>query len=85
MNLSQQKATDIAVDRAKSGSEHTAAVLILLNNARDDQRRNDAEVFSNRLEVLASYVVKHDMTTAEAVEALRVEAERIRNAAGEIH
>ncbi|MGV8925272.1 MAG: DUF2732 family protein [Ewingella sp.] len=84
MNLSQQKATDIAVDRAKSGSEHTAAVLILLNNARDDQRRNDAEV-SNRLEVLASYVVKHDMTTAEAVEALRVEAERIRNAAGEIH
>lgn len=84
MNLNQQKATVITADHAKPGTEHTA-VLLLLNNARNDQRRNDAEVFSSRLEVLASYVVKHEMTATEAVEALRVEAERIRNEAGEIH
>jgi hypothetical protein len=68
-----------------SSLENSVSLLTLLNEARDDQRRNCLSAFSGRLEVLASYIIKHDMTVSEAVEALRIEAERINNEAGEIH
>lgn len=68
-----------------SSLENSVSLLALLNEARDDQRRNCLSAFSGRLEVLASYIIKHDMTVCEAVEALRIEAERMNNEAGEIH
>lgn len=84
MNINQAKSTDAVIDHSQPDSDH-CTVLVLLNEAREDQRRNSANIFSSRLQVLATYIIKHEMTVIEAVEALRVEAERLQNEAAEIH
>ena len=84
MNINQTKSTDAVIDHSQPDGDHSG-VLVLLNEAREDQRRNSANVFSSRLQVLATYIIKHEMTVIEAVEALRVEAERLQNEAAEIH
>ena len=57
----------------------------MINEARSDERLNRSAVFAARLEALACFINKHDMSGKEAAEALRVEASRIQNEAGDLH
>ncbi|KAB8305405.1 DUF2732 family protein [Rouxiella chamberiensis] len=57
----------------------------MINEARFNERLNRAAVFSARLEAIACFIIKKAMTGTEAAEALRVEATRIQNEAGESH
>lgn len=70
-----------------SGAEgdYTAELTLMLNSARNEERANRAEVFASRLEAIASFITKKEMTGIEAAEALRDEATRIQNEAGDFH
>ncbi|MGG8472734.1 DUF2732 family protein [Rahnella sp. PAMC25617] len=57
----------------------------IINEARFDERLNRAAVFAARLEAIACFIIKQAMTGTEAAEALRIEATRIQNEAGEFH
>lgn len=57
----------------------------MINEARSDERLNRAAVFAARLEALACFINKHDLSGKEAAEALRVEVSRIQNEAGDLH
>lgn len=83
--MSQAKSTFSHSHKAIPDVMPVDGILLLLNDARQDQRRSCAAVFSARLEVLASYIAQHEMDAVEAVSALRLEAARIQHEAGEIH
>lgn len=67
-----------------SGPDATAFVL-LLNDARIDERKNQASVASARMVRIAAYIVTNDLSVSEAVELLRQEADAIENQAQELH
>jgi len=75
----------IGVDLAAPEGDYSAELTLMLNSARSDERANRAEVFAARLEAIACFFTKNELTGVEAAEALRTEATRIRNEAGEIH
>lgn len=59
--------------------------LAALNDARLDERKNQAVAMSARLETIAMHLIQIKATGFGAVEVLRQEAERIQNEAWEIH
>lgn len=61
------------------------AVLMLLNKARNEQRKDGALSVSIRLEAIAIHAQKKEMNAAEIIELLRKEAERFQHAAQELH
>ena len=78
----------IGFDMASPEGDSTAVILdlsLMLNNARREERGNRAQVFAARLEAIACFIIKKEMTGTEAAEALRQEATRIQNEAGDLH
>lgn len=67
-----------------SGKDVTV-VTVLLNNARLDERKNQADLAAARLVRLAAHISKNGLTAIEAVELLRQEAEAIEHSAQELH
>lgn len=65
--------------------DYTAELTMMLNFVRNEERANRAAVFASRLEAIASFITKKEMTGIEAAEALRDEATRIQNEAGDFH
>ncbi|CAI0764339.1 DUF2732 domain-containing protein [Serratia quinivorans] len=57
----------------------------MLKRARMDERKNQAEVMSTKLENLANSIIAKDLSLRDAVELLRHEAEFIQNQAMELH
>ena len=74
----------IGLDRAKEGSE-ISQVIVLLDSARLDERKNQADLAAARLVRLAAHITKNGLTAIEAVELLRQEAETIEHQAQELH
>ncbi len=66
-------------------ASHGAQLLTALNDARIDERRNQAELVSARMNKLAGHIITHEMSGRDAAELLRQEAERIQNLIGEMH
>lgn len=60
-----------------NSDEEADAYLLALNNARIDERKNQAVRMSCRLESMAAFIIKHEMSCKETAEVLRQEAERI--------
>lgn len=69
---------------AKEGSE-ISQVAVLLDNARLDERKNQADLAAARLVRLAAHITKNGLTAVEAVDLLRQEAESIEHQAQELH
>ena len=74
----------IGLDRAKEGSEFSQ-VIVLLDSARLDERKNQADLAAARLVRLAAHITKNSLTAIEAVELLRQEAETIEHQVQELH
>lgn len=68
-----------------ASGKDVSAVTVLLNDARMDERRNQAEVAAARLVRLAAHITSDGLSVTEAVELLRQEAEAIENQAQELH
>ncbi|CAI1729800.1 TPA: DUF2732 family protein [Serratia marcescens] len=68
-----------------ASGKDVSAVTVLLNDARMDERRNQAEVAAARLVRLAVHITSGGLSVTEAVELLRQEAEAIENQAQELH
>lgn len=65
--------------------DYTAELTMMLNFVRNEERANRAAAFASRLEAIASFITRKEMTGIEAAEALRDEATRIQNEAGDFH
>ncbi|WP_336795864.1 DUF2732 family protein [Erwinia aphidicola] len=61
------------------------AVLVLLNKARNEQKKDQALVVSIRLEALAIHAQRSEMSAVEIIELLHQEAGRFEAAAQELH
>ncbi|MBP2166991.1 hypothetical protein J2125_000183 [Erwinia toletana] len=57
----------------------------LLNAARNDERKNKALAVSIRMEALAIFITRTEMSGADAAELLRQEAQRFEHEALEFH
>ncbi|WP_122289217.1 DUF2732 family protein [Serratia plymuthica] len=68
-----------------ASGKDVSAVTVLLNDARMDERRNQAEVAAARLVRLAAHITSGGLSVTEVVELLRQEAEAIENQAQELH
>lgn len=79
--------TIIGVDLASSKGDRTAVLdlSLMLEEARAEERTNRAALFASRLEAIACFILKKEMTGTEAAEALRQEATRIQNESGDLH
>ncbi len=62
-----------------------AGINSLLTAARLEERRGRADVMAARLEKLAVFITRGELSGAEAAELLRVEATIIINEAQELH
>jgi|GEM_PF-7044752 len=51
--------------------------LEMLENARADERRNTAEVFTSKLERIAAHIQSEQLTPAEAAGLIQTEIEKI--------
>ncbi len=74
----------MGLDPAKEGSD-ISQVAVLLDHARLDERKNQADLAATRLVRLATHITKNGLTVIEAVELLRQEAEAIEHQAQELH
>lgn len=61
------------------------AVLVLLNKARAEQKKDQALAVSIRLEAIAIHAQRSEMSAAEIVELLRQEAGRFEAQSQELH
>ncbi|WP_413510461.1 DUF2732 family protein [Serratia liquefaciens] len=68
-----------------ASGKDVSAVTVLLNDARMDERRNQAEVTATRLVRLAAHITCGGLSVTEAVELLCQEAEAIENQVQELH
>jgi hypothetical protein len=68
-----------------ASGKDVSTVTVLLNDARMDERRNQAEVAAARLVRLAAHITCDGLNVTEAVELLRQEAEAIESQAQELH
>ncbi|HEP0596513.1 TPA: DUF2732 domain-containing protein [Klebsiella pneumoniae subsp. pneumoniae] len=75
---------NIEIRNTKIGPDD-AGLNLLLTEARKEERRGRADVFSARLDTLAARIASRQLTHAEAAELLREEAVKIQNEAQEIH
>lgn len=73
----------MGIDLASPERDYTSVpdLSLMLDTARNEERANRAVVFSGRLEAIASFILKREMTGIEAAEALRIEANRIQSEA----
>jgi hypothetical protein len=71
------------IDLASTERDYTSVpdLSLMLDTARNEERANRAVVFAGRLEAIASFILKREMTGIEAAEALRIEANRIQSEA----
>ncbi|UIM99393.1 DUF2732 family protein [Yersinia ruckeri] len=75
----------MGVDPAKHGSEHTVTMMsfesmeIMLNDARMDERKNQAIIVSNYLENMATKILNKELNGVEASELFFQVAEKILN------
>ncbi|QHB33285.1 DUF2732 family protein [Yersinia canariae] len=81
----------VGVDLAKPGSERTVTVMtvesmeLMLNEARRDERKNQAAVVSFRLDEIANQILNRELNGIEAAELLNQVAEGILNQAQAQH
>ncbi|XUA20162.1 DUF2732 family protein [Citrobacter sp. OP27] len=61
------------------------ALVVLLNKAKSEERKDRALAVSLRLEALAIYITREGMNGPEAAELLRREATRYENESQELH
>jgi len=61
------------------------AVLVLLNKARNEQRKDDALSVSIRLEAIAIHAQKNELSAGEIIDLIRQDAARYENSAQELH
>lgn len=61
------------------------AVLMLLNKAQNEQRKDGALSVAIRLEAIAIHARKREMNAAEIIDLLCQEAERFQHAARELY
>ncbi|ELY2856293.1 DUF2732 family protein [Cronobacter dublinensis] len=66
-------------------NEDVETITALLNNARMDERKGRAQVFSERLAELAAHINQQGLNGVEAAELIRREAERYDNESRELH
>lgn len=73
----------MGIDLASPERDYTSVLdlSLMLDTARNEERANRAVVFAGRLEAIASFILKREMTGIEAAEALRIEANRIQSEA----
>lgn len=73
----------MGIDLASPKRDYTSIpdLSVMLDTARNEERANRAVVFASRLEAIASFILKREMTGIEAAEALRIEANRIQSEA----
>ncbi|WP_449649151.1 DUF2732 family protein [Rahnella aceris] len=73
----------MGIDLASPELDYTSVLdlSLMLDTARNEERANRAVVFAGRLEAIASFILKREMTGIEAAEALRIEANRIQSEA----
>lgn len=73
----------MSIDLASPERDYTSVpdLSLMLDTARNEERANRAVVFAGRLEAIASFILKREMTGIEAAEALRIEANRIQSEA----
>lgn len=73
----------MGIDLASPELDYTSVLdlSLMLDTARNEERANRAVVFTGRLEAIASFILKREMTGIEAAEALRIEANRIQSEA----
>lgn len=73
----------MGIDLASPELDYTSVLdlSLMLDTARNEERANKAVVFAGRLEAIASFILKREMTGIEAAEALRIEANRIQSEA----
>ncbi|WP_370461779.1 DUF2732 family protein [Rahnella sp. RcJ3] len=75
----------VGFDMGSAEGDYTGELTLMLNAARNEERGNRAQVFASRLEAIACFIIQKEMTGTEAAEALRQEATRIQNEAGDLH
>ncbi|CFQ36925.1 DUF2732 family protein [Yersinia bercovieri] len=81
----------VGVDPAKQGSECSITQMsvesmeLMLNEARMDERRNQAVIVSNYMETMAAKILNREMNCKEAAELLYQVAERMINQSHEQH
>ena len=81
----------VGVDPAKPGSECSITQMsvesmeLMLNEARMDERRNQAVIVSNYMETMAAKILNREMNCKEAAELLYQVAERMINQSHEQH
>lgn len=81
----------VFVDPAKPGSESTITMTsvesmeLMLNEARMDERKNQAVIVSNYMETMAAKILNREMNCKEAAELLYQVAERMINQSHEQH
>lgn len=61
------------------------AILLLLNKARNEQRKDDALLTSVRLEAMAIHAQQNELSAVEIIEMIRQDAARFEHAAQELH
>lgn len=75
----------VGFDMASAEGDYTVELTLMLNAARNDERSNRAQVFAARLQAIACFIVRQEMSGTEAAELLRAEATRIQNESGDLH
>lgn len=73
----------VGVDPAKSGSDRSITMIsvesieLMLNEARKDERKNQAALVSFRLDEIANQILNRELNGVEAAELLNQIAEHI--------
>ncbi|CNH73857.1 DUF2732 family protein [Yersinia bercovieri] len=81
----------VGVDPAKPGSDRSVTMMsvesmeLMLNEARMDERKNQAVIVSNYMETMAAKILNREMNCKEAAELLYQVAERMINQSHEQH
>ncbi|EKN4096012.1 TPA: DUF2732 family protein [Yersinia enterocolitica] len=81
----------VGVDPAKQGSERSITLMsvesmeLMLNEARMDERKNQAVIVSNYMETMAAKILNREMNCKEAAELLYQVAEIMINQSHEQH
>ncbi len=75
----------VGFDMASPEGDYTGELTLMLKAARIEERGNRAQVFAARLQAIACFIVRQEMSGTEAAELLRAEATRIQNEAGDLH
>ncbi|END9089960.1 DUF2732 family protein [Yersinia enterocolitica] len=81
----------VGVDPAKPGSDRSVTMMsvesmeLMLNEARMDERKNQAVIVSNYIETMAAKILNREMNCKEAAELLYQVAEIMINQSHEQH